>query len=138
LTPLSARTRSSQSTTAIQITRKGLLRSSKTPTGGSSFRRVEFHLPEDHTDNFEAQEELKAIESPEVEGIVETSDSYYNNALENDHGSSEKDENEPEDEPQALPHLPLRGLRLSERDLIQFNQPLPEQWAMLGGNQMAR
>ncbi|KAH8145413.1 uncharacterized protein LAJ45_10535 [Morchella importuna] len=109
LTPLPARTQSSQSTTAAQITRKGLFRSSETPTGRSSPRRVEFHLPEDHTDNFEAQEEPEAIEapeaieSPEVEEIVDTSHSEYDDALENDHESSEEDEDEPEDEPQAPP-----------------------------------
>ncbi|RPB11694.1 hypothetical protein P167DRAFT_546256, partial [Morchella conica CCBAS932] len=103
------RTRSSQSTTAAQITRKGLLRSSETPTGRSSRRRVEFHLPEDHTDNFEAQEEpeaieaSEAIEAPEVEEIVDTSHSDYDDAPENDHESSEEDEDEPGDEPQAPP-----------------------------------
>ncbi|KAH8149081.1 uncharacterized protein LAJ45_06620 [Morchella importuna] len=105
----SAQTRSSQSTTAAQITRKGLLRSSETATGRSSPRRVEFHLPEDHTDNFEAQEEPEAIEvpeaieAPEVEEIVDTSHSDYDDAPENDHESSEEDEDEPEDEPQAPP-----------------------------------
>ncbi|RPB08093.1 hypothetical protein P167DRAFT_578669, partial [Morchella conica CCBAS932] len=109
LTPLPARTRSSQPTTAAQITRKGLLRSSEAPTGRSSPRRVEFHLPEDHTDNFEAQEEpeaieaSEAIEAPEVEEIVDTSHSDYDDAPENDHESSGEDEDEPEDEPQAPP-----------------------------------
>ncbi|KAH8144353.1 uncharacterized protein LAJ45_11675 [Morchella importuna] len=103
LTPLPACTPSSQSTTAAQITRKGLLRSSETPTGRSSLRRVEFHLPEDHTDNFEVQEEPEAIEAPEVEETVDTSHSDYDDALENDHESSEEDEDEPEDEPQAPP-----------------------------------
>jgi hypothetical protein len=139
LTPLPAHTRSSQSTTATQITRKCLLRSSKTPTERSSPWRVEFQLSEDHIDNFEAQEEPETIEAPKVEEIVDTSYSDYDDALENDHESSEEDEDEPEDEPQAPPpNLPPRGLRLSERDLIQFNQPLPEHWAMLGGNQLSR
>ncbi|KAH8144650.1 uncharacterized protein LAJ45_11359 [Morchella importuna] len=103
LTPLPAPTRSSQSTTAAQITRTGILCSSETPTGRSSPRRVEFHLPEDHTDDFEAQEEPEAIEAPEVEEIVDTSHSDYDDAPENDYESSEEDEDEPEDEPQAPP-----------------------------------
>jgi hypothetical protein len=105
LTPLPARTRTSQSTTVTQITRKGLLGSSETSTGRSSPRRVDFHLPEDHTDNFEVQEELEAIEVPEVEEIVDTSHSDYDDAPENDHESSKENEDEPEDEPQALPSI---------------------------------
>jgi hypothetical protein len=88
LTPLPARTRSNQSTTAAQITRKGILLSSQTPTGRSSAQRVEFHLPEDYTDNFEAQEEPEAIDALEVEEIVDTSHSDYDDAPENDHESS--------------------------------------------------
>jgi hypothetical protein len=101
LTPLPARTRSSQSTTAAQIARKGLLRSSETPTGRSSPRRVEFHLPGDHTDLVEAQEQAQAIEAPEVEEIVDTSHSEYDDSPENEPESSEENEDEPEDEPQA-------------------------------------
>jgi hypothetical protein len=89
LTPLPARIRSSQSITDAQIIQKGLLRSSETPTGSSSPRRVEFHLPKDHSDNFEAQEEPEAIEEPEVEEIVDTSHSDYDDAPENNHESSE-------------------------------------------------
>jgi hypothetical protein len=77
LTPLPARIRTSQSTTVTQITRKGLLGSSETSTGRSSPRRVEFHLPEDHTDNFEAQEEPEAIKVHEVEEMVDTGYSDY-------------------------------------------------------------
>jgi hypothetical protein len=99
LTPLPARTRSSQSTTPAQIIRKGLLHSSETSTERSSLRRVEFHLLEDHTDNFEVQEEPEAIEAAEVEEIVDTSHSDYDDALENDHESSEEDEYEPQASP---------------------------------------
>ncbi|RPB06933.1 hypothetical protein P167DRAFT_579833 [Morchella conica CCBAS932] len=101
LTPLPARTRSSQSTTAAQIARKGLLRSSETPTGRSSLRRVEFHIPGDHTDLVEAQEQAQAIEAPEVEEIVDTSHSEYDDSPENEPESSEENEDEPEDQPQA-------------------------------------
>jgi hypothetical protein len=102
LTLLLARTWTSQSITSIQITWKGVLCSSETSTGRSSPRRVEFHLPENHTDKFEAQEEPEANEVPQVEEVVDTSHSDYNNALENDHESSEEDEDESEEEPQAL------------------------------------
>jgi hypothetical protein len=88
-------------TTAAQKTRKGLLRSSETLTGRSSPRRVEFHLSEDHTNNFEAQEEPEAIEAPEMKEIVNTSHSDYDDAPENDHERYEEDEDEPENEPQA-------------------------------------
>ncbi|KAH0611277.1 uncharacterized protein H6S33_010542 [Morchella sextelata] len=101
LTPLPARTRSSQSTTATQIAHKGLLHSSETPTGRSSPSRVEFHLPGDHTDFVEAQEQAQAIEAPEVEEIVDTSHSEYDDSPENEPESSEENEDEPEDEPQA-------------------------------------
>jgi hypothetical protein len=101
LTPLPVHTQSSQSTTATQINQKGLLRSSETPTGRSSPRRVEFHIPEDHIDNFEVQEEPEAIEAPEVEEIVDTIQSDYNDAPENNHESSEEYDDEPENEPQA-------------------------------------
>ncbi|KAH0602464.1 uncharacterized protein H6S33_008803 [Morchella sextelata] len=101
LTPLPARTRSSQSTTAAQIARKGILRSSETPTGRSSPRRVEFHLPGDHTDLVEAQEQAQVIEASEVEEIVDTSHSEYDDSPEKESESSEENEDEPEDEPQA-------------------------------------
>jgi hypothetical protein len=103
LTPLPAHTRSSQSVTTTQITRKGLLHSSEAPTGRSSLWRVEFHLPGNHTDNFEAQEVSETIEVPEVEKIVDTGYSDYDDAPENDHESSEEHEDEPEDEPQVPP-----------------------------------
>ncbi|KAH0607332.1 uncharacterized protein H6S33_003320, partial [Morchella sextelata] len=51
----------------------------------------------------DAQEEPEAIEAPEMEEIVDTSHSDYDDAPENDHESSEGDEDEPEDEPQAPP-----------------------------------
>jgi hypothetical protein len=72
-----------------------------------------------------------------VEEIVDTSYSDYDDAPEKDHESSEENEDELEDEPHDSPYRPPRGLRLSERDLIQFNQPLPEHWTMLGGNELA-
>jgi hypothetical protein len=101
LTPLPACTRSSQSTTAAQIARKGLLHFSETPTGRSSPRRVEFHLLGDHTDLVEVQEQAQAIEAPEVEEIVDTSNSEYDDSPENKPESSEENKDEPEDEPQA-------------------------------------
>ncbi|KAH0609147.1 uncharacterized protein H6S33_001375 [Morchella sextelata] len=98
-TPLPASTRSTQSTTAIQVACKGLLRSSKSPTGRSSPTRVEFHLPGDHTDLVEVQEQAQAIEVPEVEEIVHTSQSEYDDSPENEPESSEENKDEPEDEP---------------------------------------
>ncbi|KAH0611254.1 uncharacterized protein H6S33_011681 [Morchella sextelata] len=101
LTTVPARTQSSQSTIATQITWKGLLGSSETPSGRNSPWGVEFHLLKDHTDNFEAQEKPEAIQVPEMEEIVDTSQSDHDDAPENDNKSSEEDKDEPENEPQA-------------------------------------
>jgi hypothetical protein len=115
---LTAGTRSSQSaTTPAQIARKDSPRSSETPiaSGRSSPRRVEFHLPEHHTDTFEAQEEPETIEAPEVEEIVDTSHSEYDDSPENDNENSEENEDEPEHEPQASPSCYQRSQAVGKR-----------------------
>ncbi|KAH0611271.1 uncharacterized protein H6S33_010536 [Morchella sextelata] len=100
LTPLPARTRSSQSTTA-PIARKGLLCSTDTSTGRSSPRRVEFHLPDGNTDSVEVQEHQEDV--PEVEETADTSHSEYDDSPENAQESSEENLDDPEEseEPQA-------------------------------------
>ncbi|KAH0604497.1 uncharacterized protein H6S33_006874, partial [Morchella sextelata] len=63
------------------------------------------------------QREPEAIEVPELEEIVDTSYSYYDDAPENNHERSEEDEDEPEDEPQALP------LYFTQRSQTVGNRP---------------
>jgi hypothetical protein len=58
----------------------------------SPSKRVKFHLSDHHTDNFEAQGEPEAIEAPELEEIVDTSNSEYYDTPKNDQESSEDDE----------------------------------------------
>ncbi|KAI5842115.1 hypothetical protein DFP73DRAFT_528077 [Morchella snyderi] len=97
-TALSTSTQSSQSTTA-PIAHKGLLRSSDTPTGRSSPRRVEFNCPNSNTNNVEIKEQQEDV--TEVEETAHTSHSEYDNSLENDYKSSKKNLDDPEEEPQA-------------------------------------
>ncbi|KAI5839677.1 hypothetical protein DFP73DRAFT_598287 [Morchella snyderi] len=56
---------------------------------------------EQHTRVLYPREQAEAIEAPEVEEIVDTSHSEYDDSPENDHESFEENEGEPEDEPQA-------------------------------------
>lgn len=57
-----------------------------------------------------------------MEEIVDTSYSDYDDTLGNDHENSKEDEDELENKIQVPPHLTFRGIRLSERYLIQFRQ----------------